>query len=112
MSYQRRRGQFCTVYPMKLVTDARGNVQWTTDKANPIQTRAFFVPTRASLAEVAGQLSISEYSMIVTTKLEGVRERSIVEWNDRTWEIVTPPEYHHGTPGTRHWSFGLRRRPD
>ena len=100
------------MYPMKLVTDARGNKQWAVDRDHPIQTRAFFVPTRASLAEVAGQLSISEYSMIVSTKLVGVRERSLVEWNDRTWEIITPPEYRHGTPGTRHWSFGLRRRPD
>lgn len=112
MSYQRRRGQDCIVYPVKQVTDQRGNKQWVADKTQPIHTRAAFVPTRASLAEVAGQLSISEYNMILTNELPGVRERSLVEWNGRMWEMVNPPEYRYGTPGTRHWSVGIRRRPD
>ena len=35
-----------------------------------------------------------------------------VAWRGKTFDVVTPPEYHHGTRATQHWTLGMRKRPN
>lgn len=110
-SAQRRRGETAVIYPTKEILDNRGNAVRVTDDANPITTRAAFIPQRSARAEVPGQTQINVTRMIVTHELPNVDLWSRVEAQGRVWDVVTPPAYHHGTRHTRHWSVDLRERP-
>lgn len=113
MSVQRRRGQDALVWPQKEIIDRRGNgpMKAADMEAEPFQVRAAFIAVRGSRAEVAGQQEIDTYSMLVTHELPGVGLWSRVKWNGRYWDIVSPPEYRHGTRATRHWTLTIRARP-
>lgn len=111
MSYQRRHGQSALVYKQKLVTDNRGNKQFEIDEDNPVSVKAAFIPQRSARAELPGQQHINITRMILRHDIPDVSLWARVEWNGSSWDIVTPPAYHHGTRQTRHWSIDLRERP-
>jgi hypothetical protein len=100
-----------TIYPTKVETDNRGNQTEMPDFDSPIETRAAWIPQRSARAEVVGQVEINVVRVIVTHELPNVDLWSQVDALGTTWDVVTPPAYHHGTRHTRHWSMDLRERP-
>lgn len=110
MSLQRRRGIPMTVYPSIIKTDLRGNKRWEPDFDNPIEVKGAFIPERGSRAEVPGQQQIDVGTIIIPADFAEVNVFSRVEFRGRQWDIVTPPQYHHGTRRVRHWSAEVRRR--
>lgn len=110
MSFQRRHGQPAQVYQSKVETDRRGNKVVVHDAVGPIDVTAVFIPERSARAEVPGQRAINVVRMIVTNEIPDMNLWSRVRWNDRDWDVVTPPAYHHGTRHTRHYSVNLRER--
>lgn len=112
MTVQRRRGLPITVYPLIEQTDARGNTHFIHDESNPITLRASLFPRRGAKAEVTGQQKINVVQVGVKDAIPGVDIGSRAEFMDKTWDVVTPPEYHLGAKRhTRHWTFDLRERP-
>ena len=111
MSVQRRRGQLCKIYPQRSVIDDEGNESQAPDWDNPYEIRAAFIPNRGSRGEVPGQLAINVFSMIFEPDLPNVGLWSIVEWDGKFWDPVTPPQHHFGTRRTRHWTMEIRERP-
>lgn len=111
MSLQRRRGLPVTFEKTKIVTDARGNPKKESDPDNVIHTTCAFIPDRGSRAEVPGQNRIDVATIIVAHDLPGVEIWSKVHVRGQKWDIVTPPQYHHGTRRVRHWSMEVRVRP-
>jgi hypothetical protein len=107
---QRRRGQKAKIWKTKLVEDRRGNKLQTATQDGPHEVRAAFIPQRSGKAEVPGQQLINVTRMIVAADLEDVTLWSRVEYMGKTWDIVTPPAYHHGPRKTRHWSIDIRER--
>lgn len=94
------------------MTDRRGNPTYIPDEDNPEPVKAAFIPQRSSRAEVPGQQEIEVYRMIVDP--EHGKDMSLwarVDWNGDSWDIQSPPLYHHGTRATRHWSVDIRKRP-
>ena len=67
---------------------------------------------RSARAELPGQQWINVYKMGTSANLAGVDMWSRVEWNGAWWDIVSPPEHHHGMRLTQHWTFTIRQRPD
>ncbi|MCY0933633.1 phage head-tail adapter protein [Streptomyces sp. H34-S4] len=108
---QRRRGQVALIWKSKTITDNRGNEVIVGDEDGPHEVRAAFVPQRSAKAEVPGQQQINITRMIVDANLSDVTLWSRVEAMGKTWDVVTPPAYHHGTRQTRHWSIDIRQRP-
>ncbi|USH45847.1 head-to-tail stopper [Streptomyces phage VieEnRose] len=111
MSKQRRHGIPARIWKTSKVTDNRGNEVITSHEDGPHDVRAAFIPQRSAKAEVPGQMQINITRMIVSADLEDVDLWSRVEAMGKTWDIVTPPAYHHGTRRTRHWSIDIRERP-
>ncbi|MCX2949934.1 hypothetical protein [Lentzea sp. NEAU-D7] len=111
MSHQRKRGQRARIWKTAQTTDRRGNHVTRAEPDGPHEVRAAFIPQRSARAEVPGQQQINVTRMIVSADLEGVNLWSRVEWKGRQWDIVSPPQYHHGTRRTRHWSLDIRERP-
>jgi hypothetical protein len=111
VSRQRRRGQWATVYPTKLHTDARGNEIQVPDMDKPQRVRAVFIPQRSSKAEVPGQMQINVTRMLCDPNLEGVTLWARVEWAGKSWDLAAPPAYHHGPRRSQHWSIDIRQRP-
>ena len=99
------------IYKTGTLVDRRGNKTITADGGGTITVRAAFIPQRSSRAEVAGQQQINVIRMIVASGLPDVNLWSRVEAMGKTWDFVTPPQYHHGTRKTRHWGVDLRERP-
>ena len=99
------------IWKSLLTTDNRGNDVILADAVGPHPVRAAFIPQRSARAEVPGQTEINVYRMLCDANLEDVDLWSRVDWNGSTWDVVSPPAYHHGTRMTRHWSIDLRRRP-
>ncbi len=63
-------------------------------------------------AELPGQQQINVTRMIVDPDLPNVNLWSRVLWRGVVWDVVSPPQYHHGaTRHVRHWSLDLRERP-
>lgn len=93
------------------MTDRRGNEHIRVDEDNPIPVRAAFIPQRGARAEAPGQVQINVYRMIVAPDLPDVNLWSRVEWDGKSWDVVTPPALHPGTRQTRHWSLDIRERP-
>lgn len=111
-SRQRRHGLVAQVWPSHDITDSRGNTQRQVDlDADPIVVRCAIIPQRSGRAEVPGQLAINVVRMIVAPDLEDVDLWSRVAVAGSTWDVVTPPAYHHGSRKVRHWSIDLRERP-
>lgn len=110
-SIQRRRGQPAKIWKTSTFTDRRGNITKRAVEDGPYDVIAAFLPQRSSRAEVPGQQVIEVYTMIVAPDYPDVELWSRVTWNGSDWDMVSPPEYHHGTRHTRHWSIGLRKRP-
>jgi hypothetical protein len=108
---QRRRGVPAKVWKSSYHTDNRGNEILVADAQGPYDVRCALIPQRSARAEVPGQQQINITRMIVDASLEGVSLWSRVEVLGRTWDIVTPPAYHHGERRTRHWSIDIRERP-
>lgn len=109
MTHQRRRGLKAFVWRIVEKTDSRGNTHRAPERSTEPVTVWIF-PQRSAKAEVPGQLDITVLRL-GTKVLEGVDLWSRVEILDREWDVVTPPEYHHGTRHTRHYSFDVRERP-
>lgn len=109
--YQRRRGIVATIFPIKVITDDRGNKQRVADKDNPIAAKVWTFPQRSAKAEVPGQQHIDVTRIGTDHDLEGVELWSQLIFRGKEWDMVTPPAYHHGTRVTRHWSIDIRQRP-
>ena len=114
MSIQRRRANRIevTFEKTKLATDLRGNPVRQTDSADTYTTVAAWMPERSARAEVPGQQQIDVARLIVEADIPDVDIWSTVIVRGGRWDIVSPPEYHHGTRHLRHWSVFIRRRPD
>lgn len=111
MSYQRRRGLPAIIYPLAAVVDSRGNTHRMADMNNPIKTKVWTYPQEGAKAEVIGQQEIDVVRLGSKADLGDVGLLSRVTFRGREWDIVSPPQYHHGTRHTRHWSFDVRKRP-
>jgi hypothetical protein len=120
-SWQRKvNSKTVTLYPRKLVTDARGNNQYVTDTdpANAIKVPYSESWLRSSKAEVPGQQTIDVRKLIIphTVPYDYVtvwaRARFPGETENDVWDVIAPPEYHHGTRHVRHWTIVVRWRPD
>lgn len=111
MTIQRRRGQYARVWRTTVTTDNRGNrvIGAVEELKHPV--RAAFIPQRSSRAEVPGQQQINVTRMIVSADLPDVNLWSRIEWNGSLWDVVAPPQLHHGTRHVRHWSIDIRERP-
>ncbi|MGL5825556.1 MAG: hypothetical protein ACRCYU_12210 [Nocardioides sp.] len=79
--------------------------------SRPQRVRAAFIPQRSSKAEVPGQQVINVTRMIVDPHIQDVDLWSRVEWEGKSWDIASPPAYHHGPRRSRHWSIDIRQRP-
>jgi hypothetical protein len=110
VSVQRKRGQKATVYIERTATDSRGGTHKEPDLDNGVEVRAAFIPQRSARAEVPGQQHINVVRMIVKD-IPGVSLWCQVDWAGTSWDVVTPPAYHHGSRHVRHVSIDLRERP-
>lgn len=108
---QRRRGQRITVFKTKIVTDRRGNTVKVAHETGPHEERGWVIPQRSARAEVPGQQVINVVRIGLSADLREVELWSRVEWDGKSWDIVAPPAYRHGTRGTRHVTIDLRERP-
>lgn len=111
MSRQREHGQPANIWKTTLVIDNRGNSTKAATSVGPHPVTAAFIPQRSARAEVPGQQIIEVVKMIVAADLVDVELWSRVEWKGAFWDVVSPPQYHHGTRHVRHWSIDIRRRP-
>lgn len=111
MSHQRRRGIDARIWRTVVIQDNRGNQVRMADADGPHEVRVWVSAQRSARAEVPGQQKINIIRIGVAADLEGVELWSRVEILGSTWDVVTPPAYHHGTRRTRHWSMDLRERP-
>lgn len=111
MSVQRRRGLEIKIWKTVEVTDQRGNRVKRAVEDGPHVVRCAFIPQRSARAEVPGQQQINVARIIVDADLPDVSLWSRVEVHGSMWDPVTPPQYHHGTRRTRHWSIDVRERP-
>lgn len=111
MSVQRRRGLTARVWKQKTIKDRRGNNVVVADADGPHVVRVAQIPQRSARAEVPGQAEINVTRILVDPHLDDVGLWSRVEFMGKSWDIVTPPAYHHGDRKTRHWSIDLRERP-
>ncbi|PSL04131.1 hypothetical protein CLV30_106136 [Haloactinopolyspora alba] len=111
MSRQRRHGRPIRFWQMREVTDRRGNKVLAADPDSVIETTAWGIPQRSSIASMAGQQQINVIRVGVTRDLPGVGSFSRAEWDGSVWDVAAPPAYHHGTRHVRHWSIDLRERP-
>lgn len=108
---QRRRGQVALIWKTKTVTDRRGNTVLAATEDGPYKVRCALIPQRSARAEVPGQQQINVVRMLVDPDLDDVTLWSRVEVLGTTWDVVSPPAYHHGSRKTRHWGLDLRERP-
>lgn len=111
MTRQRKRGLHAQVWRTTRYTDRRGNTTEMADPAGPLTVRCAIIPQRSARAEVPGQQQINVVRMIVGPELTDLSLWSRVEVLGKTWDVVTPPAYRHGSRRTRHWSLDLRERP-
>jgi len=105
-----RNAQSAIVYKTTSVVDDRGNEQVQVDMDNGVEVMAAFTAASTRDIAVAGQATHEQYTMIVRPDIPDVGMWSVVEWRGEFWDVVAPPEYHHGTRHVRHWSVKIRRR--
>lgn len=117
MTHQRRRGLPATVWCTKVIQDDDGNDVITVDDGHSHDVTAWVYPQRSAGAEVPGQQQINVTRIgigLVDTDgvtIENITIHSRVEYNGGVWDLVVPPQYHHGTRTTRHWSLTIKERP-
>jgi len=111
-TYQRRHGLPARVWTVVQKTDDRGNKHDVATEAGAHDVKAWIFSQRSARAEVPGQQAINIIRIGIDAGLIGVGLWSRVEILDKSWDVVTPPAYHHGTRHTRHWSIDLRERPN
>lgn len=111
--YQRRRNATEAIfYPVIKLTDGRGNERKVHDPANPLTRMVWQIPQRGAKAEVTGQQTINVIRIGVSTDVPGVALNSRVEFDGKSWDVVSPPAYHAGGGRhTRHYSMDVRERP-
>lgn len=114
MSIQRRRANRIPVIfeRTEKTTDKRGNPVLSSSPTDTYETVCAWMPERSARAEVPGQQQIDVARLIVEADIPSVDLWSTVRVRGGRWDIVSPPEYHHGTRHMRHWSVFIRRRPD
>jgi len=112
MSVQRRgrNAQDAIVYKTTTITDDRGNEQVVVSDEG-INIKAAFIPRSTREISTAGQAVHEAYTMIVRADIPDVGTWSTVEWRGEFWDVISPPEYHHGTRHVRHWTVEIRKRP-
>lgn len=111
MTRQRRRGIPAKIWRVVAQKDNRDNTHRVATDVDPHEVRVWLYPQRSSRAEVPGQQHINVVRIGCKANLEDVEIWSRVEMQGKSWDVVTPPSYHHGTRHTRHWSIDLRERP-
>lgn len=111
MTHQRRAGQDLQVWKVATVTDRRGNRTKVAVADEPNAEKGWVIPQRSSRGEVPGQLVIDVIRIGISADTPDVDLWSRVRYAGRDYDVVTPPEYHHGTRHTRHYTLDLRRRP-
>lgn len=117
MSYQRRAGLPATLYCSKVQADNRGNDVEVPDMGHSHSVKAWTYPQRSAKAEVPGQQKINVTRIGVPLVDDaGVTIERLTLWSrvlymGKVWDLVVPPQYHHGTRHTRHWSLTIKERP-
>lgn len=111
-THQRRHGLIARVWKVTQQEDDRGNLHIVPTEANATEEKVWIFPQRSARAEVPGQLAINVIRIGIDTSVEGLDLWSRVELLGKSWDVVTPPAYHHGTRHTRHYSLDLRERPN
>lgn len=113
MTYQRRRkAMTATFYPIVKMQDNRGNERKVHDATNPLSRKVWQIPQRGAKAEVTGQQTINVIRVGVATDIPEVALNSLVEFDGKKWDVVSPPALHHGGGRhTRHYTMDLRERP-
>lgn len=107
---QRKRGIPALIWKSQVETDARGN-EVKIANIGPIAVTVWQYPQRSAKGEVPGQLAINVVRIGVPGEVDDLELWDRVEFMGRTWDVVTPPSYHHGTRHTRHWTIDVRERP-
>ena len=111
MNSQRRRGQDITLWPVKVTTDKRGNRARSADHSKPIRTKGWVTPQRSARAELPGQQVINVIRIGIASEVGDIELWSEVLYAGKTYDVVAPPAYHHGSRHVRHWALDLRERP-
>lgn len=111
VTFQRRRGIPAQIWKTVEGLNNRGDKVKHADPTGPHNVAVWLFPQRSAKAEVPGQVIINVTRIGVSANLEGVDAWSRVDMLGKSWDVVTPPSYHHGTRQTRHWSIDLRERP-
>ncbi len=110
MSYQISHGQPVTVWPIKQITDTRGNVQTVPDlDAEPKRTRAHVQPAGAERVNVVGQLD----AVLVVMHLDQtvvIDAWSLIEYNGAMWDVIAGPQEHGSVRHTRYIEITCRQR--
>lgn len=110
-----------TLYCTKTEQDSRGNDQLVVDTGHHHDVSVWEYPQRGGIAEVAGDQQIRStrigFGLVDPTGAEiesfGVKAQVVFPTGsplEGTWDVVTPPAYHHGTRHTRHWSCDIKWR--
>lgn len=110
VTIQRRRGHLVEVWPVGTITDARGHQVVMADKDQAMTIRAAMIPDRSGPMEVPGQGHIHIVRMITSQEVPGLTTGARVRWDGKAWDVVMPPEQHHGPRATRHYTATLRER--
>jgi hypothetical protein len=108
---QRRRGLPAKIWKVEDQEDSRGNIHKVAVPNDPYIITIWVYPQRSARAEVPGQQRINVVRIGVPGHIQGLDLWTRLEFQDRQWDVVTPPSYHHGTRHTRHWSIDVRERP-
>lgn len=124
MSFQRKRGPQVAIWRSVLTTDRRGHEIRVLDtevregkdvpKAdrNPHRVRVAVMPQRSGKAELPGQQQINVVTLVIPPNLPGIDLYSRVDYEGKSWDVVTPPARRHGIRRhTEHDSIDIRQRP-
>lgn len=113
MSYQRRRSKVTVdIHLEEEIVDHRQNRVIVPSATRKITTQVAMIPDHSARAELAGEMDIDVYRMISDPDIEDFGLWSSVHWDGKWWDVVTTPQLHIGTRGTRHLTTYIRRRHD
>ncbi|MFC4334084.1 phage head-tail adapter protein [Salininema proteolyticum] len=110
MSYQRRRGDVITFWPMVDQVNARGHTVRIPDKTNPVTFRGHVTSERSADMEVPGQGHIRVAQVTIARPVPGINTGTRLQWAGEEWDVVAPPARHGGPRATAHWSMIIRER--
>jgi hypothetical protein len=93
-------------------TDGRGNTQRVPDESNAIELRAHVQHVGSGAAgDLAGQVSGTVLRVAVSEDPpSGFDAYSSVIFEGKTFDVISPVTYHHGTRHVRRWAFDVRSR--